>query len=92
MFHKIMSVIAMPDFKLNIQFDEGVIKIYDVKLLFDRFPEFKRLKNNPEKFYDVTVDAGGYGIIRNDELDLSCDELWESGLQQTMKCSFAISE
>lgn len=23
---------------------------------------------------------GGYGIIWNDELDLSCDELWENGV------------
>lgn len=27
----------------------------------------------------MTVDVGGHGIIRNDELDLSCDELWDNG-------------
>ena len=27
----------------------------------------------------VLVDVGGYGIIWNDELDLSCDELWDNG-------------
>ena len=25
------------------------------------------------------IDVGGYGIIWGDELDLSCDELWEHG-------------
>ncbi|MDO4617167.1 MAG: DUF2442 domain-containing protein [Lachnospiraceae bacterium] len=29
--------------------------------------------------YSVSVDVGGYGIIWNDDLDLSCDELWERG-------------
>ena len=30
-------------------------------------------------FEDVEVDAGGYGISWNDDLDLSCDEIWEHG-------------
>lgn len=81
MFHKIKNVAAMPDFKLSVQFSEGVTKIYDVKPLFDRIPVFKGLKNNLEEFYGVTVDTGGYGIIWNDEIDLSCDELWENGIQ-----------
>ena len=46
MFHKIKNVAAMPDFKLSVQFSEGVTKIYDVKPLFDRIPAFKGLKNN----------------------------------------------
>ena len=25
------------------------------------------------------VDVGGYGIVWNDDVDLSCDELWENG-------------
>ena len=39
------------------------------------------LKENPLKFNDVSVDVGGYGIIWDDDLDLSCDELWEHGVQ-----------
>ena len=37
------------------------------------------LKEHPEEFACVSVDVGGYGIIWGDELDLSCDELWEHG-------------
>ena len=29
----------------------------------------------------MSVDVGGYGIVWNDDLDLSCDELWENGVQ-----------
>ena len=79
MFHKIKNISALPDFKLSVQFSEGVTKIYDVKPLFEKIPFFATLKDHPEVFASVTVDVGGYGIVWNDELDLSCDELWENG-------------
>lgn len=80
MFHKIKNVAAFPDFRLSVQFSEGVTKIYDIKPLFDRLPVFRELKDNPEVFSDVFVDTGGYGIVWNDDLDLSCDELWAHGI------------
>ena len=46
----------------------------------------KVFEHNPEKFSDVTVDVGGYGIVWNDELDLSCDELREHG--ETIETAF----
>ena len=79
MFHKIKSVAPLPDFKLSVQFSEGVTKLYDMKPLFKRLPVFKQLENDPAEFAGVSVDVGGYGIIWNDELDLSCDELWDNG-------------
>ena len=81
MFHKIKSVFALPEYKLSVQFSEGVTKIYDAKPLFEKIPSFTELKNDPAEFYCVTVDVGGYGIVWNDDLDLSCDELWENGVQ-----------
>ena len=79
MFHKIKSVVPISGFRLNVQFSEGVTKTYDMKPLFEKLPAFRQLQDNPEKFYSVSVDVGGYGVIWNDELDLSCDELWENG-------------
>lgn len=81
MFHKIKNVSALPDYRLSVQFAEGVTKLYDVKPLFDRLPVFKSLIDSPEEFGCVSVDVGGYGIVWGDELDLSCDELWENGVQ-----------
>ena len=78
MFHKIKNVSALPEYKLSVQFSEGVTKIYDVKPLFQKIPAFKSLESNND-FGCVYVDVGGYGIIWNDELDLSCDELWDNG-------------
>ena len=86
MFHKIKDVNPMPDYRLCVQFAEGVTKVYDVKLLFERIDAFKVLEYNPALFTDVTVDVGGYGVVWNDDLDLSCDELFENG--NTVKTPF----
>lgn len=81
MFHKIKNVNALPEFRLSVFFSEGVTKLYDVKPLFEKLPVFAYLKSYPDEFNNVSVDMGGYGIVWNDELDLSCDELWEHGVQ-----------
>ena len=86
MFHKIRAVHTLSDYRLYIQFSEGLTKIYDVKPLFTKWAAFKRLENEPELFNDVAVDTGGYGIVWNDELDLSCDKLYENG--KTIKTPF----
>lgn len=49
--------------------------------LFEKIPAFSFFKECPEEFNCVAVDVGGYGIVWNDDLDLSCDELWEHGIQ-----------
>ena len=81
MFHKIKNVSALPDYRLSVQFSEGATKLYDVKPLFEKLPVFIYLKEHPEVFAGATVDIGGYGIVWNDDLDLSCDELWDHGVQ-----------
>lgn len=79
MFHKIKAVSALANYQLSVQFAEGLTKIYDVKPLFVKWEPFKALEKCPELFSSVTVDVGGYGIIWNDDLDLSSDELFANG-------------
>lgn len=79
MFHKIKGVSALPKFRLLVQFTEGVTKIYDVKPLFKKWKAFRSLEKSEELFYDVEVDVGGCGVIWNDDIDLSCDELFANG-------------
>jgi hypothetical protein len=86
MFHKIKAVSVLPDYRLSVQFAEGVTKIYDVKPLFAKWAPFKALEKTPELFSCVEVDVGGYGVVWNDDLDLSCDELFENG--QIVKTPF----
>jgi len=79
MFHKVKSVNPLPDYRLSVHFSEGISKIYDVKPLFDKWPVFNKLKTSAGLFDSVSVDSGGFGIVWNDEIDLSCDELFENG-------------
>lgn len=79
MFHKIKSVKPLMGFKLLVQFTEGTTKEYDINPIIKKWPAFQAFKEIPALFDAVTVDAGGYGVVWNDELDLSCDELWENG-------------
>ena len=78
MFHKVKSVRPMDDFVLLVSFSEGVTKTYDVKPLFSKWLVFNELKNN-HLFEEVSVDQGGYGVSWNDDIDLSCDELFYEG-------------
>ena len=80
MFHKVKTISPLPEFKLSVQFSEGVTKIYDFKPLFEKIAAFRYFMDHPEEFNEVIVDVGGYWIIWNDDLDLSCDELWEHGI------------
>lgn len=86
MFHKIKAVSALPDFRLCVQFAEGVTKLYDVKPLFEKWAAFRALERAPELFMGAEVDVGGHGIVWNDDLDLSCNELFENGV--TVKTPF----
>ena len=80
MFHKVKEVKVLDNFKLQVSFDDKTVKIYDVVPLFDKWNVFEVLRNNKDLFYAVKVDTGGYGISWNDEIDLSCNELWENGV------------
>lgn len=79
-FHKVKEVAAMRNLMLSVQFANGTTKLYDVKPLAEKLPAFKSLEDE-RLFGSVEVDRGGYGIIWNDDLDLSCDELWEHGVE-----------
>ena len=86
MFHKVKIVNALDNYRLSVQFAEGVTKIYDVSRLFSTWTAFISLKDNPILFKKARVDVGGYGVIWNDELDISCDELFANG--ETIKTPF----
>lgn len=79
MFHKVSEVAPLADFALLVRFASGERKRYSVKPLLDKWEPFKTLEWTKGLFEQVKVDAGGYGISWNDEIDLSCDELYENG-------------
>lgn len=80
MFYKVSAVKPLPGYKLLVDFVNGKRKEYDVNPLFNRWAVFKELINTKGLFENVKVDVGGYGIIWNDDIDLSCNELYENGV------------
>ena len=80
MFYKIQDVKPLEKYKLLVTFTNGEIKNYDVKPLFEKWEVFKDLIYINGLFQQVKVDAGGYGISWNDDIDLSCNELYYNGV------------
>ena len=78
----ILSVEVQEYKKLLVKFDNGVEKIYDCAQLLSM--EMFQLLKNDAFFKSVKVDAGGYGISWNDEIDLSEYELWINGIGVVM--------
>ena len=81
MFHKVKEVSVVEKYVLQVVFADGVVKKYDVEPLFSEIEAFQTLKEVQGLFELVRVDAGGYGICWNDDIDLACDELWENGIE-----------
>ena len=79
MFHKIKTIKYLPDYSLLIHFENEETKQYNVKPLVNELEPFKALMYVPGLFEQVKVDPGGYGISWNDEIDLSCNELYYNG-------------
>lgn len=82
MFHKVKSVKSLDNYILEVVFENNIIKYYDVSNLFEKWTVFKQLKTINGLFNKVKVDKGGYGIYWNEEIDLSCNELWENGYKK----------
>ena len=85
MFYKVKEVQALPDYILQVYFVNGIVKNYDVlvhagvgRKVADQ-TAFKALQELPGLYKLVKVDVGGYGISWNDDLDLSCNELYNGG-------------
>lgn len=78
-YPKIDAVSTLPSYRLVVAFQNGIVKLYDcLPLLEDS--AFTALKD--ESFFEqVEVDAGGYGVIWSDEVDLSESELWLNGVE-----------
>ena len=78
-FHKVKEVTPLADYTLSVLFEDNTRKKYDVKPLFEEWDVFKNLYEIKGLFNQVKVDMGGYGIVWNEDIDLSCNELCEGG-------------
>ncbi len=77
-FHIIKSVEPLNNKIIEVIFNNGVCKKYELKILINKYNVFKELENE-KVFNSVRVDSGGYGIIWNERIDLSSEEIWNNG-------------
>ena len=76
--YRIISAKAIDNQTLIIQFSNNEFKKYDISQLFDK-PSFSPLKN-PAFFKNFMIEPGGYGLVWNEDIDLSEYELWNKGI------------
>jgi hypothetical protein len=79
MFHRIATVTPLPNHQLKAQFMTGESRLYDASQLEKTWPVFRDLTEIPGLFELVRVDMGGYGIVWNENLDLSSEDIWHDG-------------
>jgi hypothetical protein len=75
---RIASVQTVGPTELLVSFVSGEWRRYDISPLLER-STFWPLRN-PALFRNVRVDAGGYGILWNQDIDLSEHEIWTHGI------------
>jgi len=75
---RIVAARAIGNSTLVIEFDNQEIKEYDTSQLFSK-PMFAPLQN-PGFFKNFSLEPGGYGIVWNEDVDISEYELWANGV------------
>lgn len=85
-FHLIRSLSTTSSLELIAQFDDGTVKKYAVSQLFGKHAVFKTFETSPDLFAKAKIDAGGFGVVWNEDIDLSANEIWANG--KTLENSF----
>jgi hypothetical protein len=75
---RIYQARAIDDHTLVIEFTNHEVKKYDIVHLLKN-PMFAPLRQRAF-FNNFQVEPGGYGIVWNEDIDLSEYELWKNGI------------
>ena len=78
---RIVSAKAIDDQTLMVKFTNLEIRKYDISKLLDN-PMFAALRN-PRFLRNFSIEPGGYGLVWNEEIDISEYELWQNGISLT---------
>ncbi len=77
MFHKAVKLEFHEGTVLDLTFQDGKVKRYDMSTLFDKYPQLIALKDR-DLFTSGRL-MGFYGIIWNEELDIEAETIYEDG-------------
>ncbi len=77
MFHKATELRLLEGTALEVLFQDGYVKRYDMRTLFSKYPQLKQLEDR-DLFLSGKL-MGAYGIVWNDELDIEAETVYEEG-------------
>ena len=77
MFHKAIKLEFKEGTALQLTFQDGKVKRFDMAVLFDKYPQLLMLRNRA--LFTSGRLAGYYGIIWNDDLDIEAETIYEDG-------------
>ena len=78
MFHKAVDLQFKEGTTLQVTFQDGTIKQYDMKMMFEKYPQLTSLKSR--KLFLTGKLSGYYGIIWNDDLDIDVETIYQNGI------------
>lgn len=78
MFHKAIKLELREGTLLELMFQTGEVKAYDMSTLFNKYPQLVALQDR-NLFLQGKL-MGAYGIIWNDELDIEAETIYEEGI------------
>ncbi len=77
MFHKAINLNLLEGTALEVTFQDGIVKRYDMSVLFSKYPQLKALEDR-DLFLTGKL-MGAYGIVWNDELDMEAETIYMDG-------------
>ncbi|MCR5089271.1 MAG: helix-turn-helix domain-containing protein [Oscillospiraceae bacterium] len=78
MFHKAIELKLLEGTSLEVAFQDGIVKRYDMGALFQKYPQLKQLEDR-DLFLSGRM-MGAYGIVWNDDLDIETETIYEDGV------------
>ena len=77
MFHKAVDLKLLDGTALEVTFQDGLVKRYDMSALFPKYPQLRALTDR-ELFLRGRL-VGSYGVVWNDDLDVETETVYEDG-------------
>ena len=77
MFHKAIKLEYGEGTTLELTFQDGKVKRYDMSVLFSKYPQLEALKDRT--LFTSGKLLGPYGIVWNDDLDIEAETIYEDG-------------
>lgn len=78
-FKKARKVYPLDGMVIGVLFEGGEFKKYDLEPLTRKWPVFNALRYR-DLFESARVEAGGHGIVWNEDIDIAAEEIYLNGI------------